>query len=153
MKIDFKISLIGEARRWVDSQERTKTLNELYVGFMQRFTPANYQIAMVSELSEMNIQQGESLLSFLDRMKGVALRGDLPDTLLVAMALKALPRFITNKLVVTGDGFTWNQLYGLCGAQDALLAGCETSGEFHNISAARTYEKKRGNVQIKNKIK
>jgi len=112
--IAFKLALRGEAGIWLQTQEFNKSLESQEVDFIKRFQPANSIVKCITELAEVVMQPGKSLLAFLDRMKMIALRGQLPENVLLAMALKALPVEMVNRLVIAPEGLTWEFLRQTC---------------------------------------
>ncbi|KCZ74621.1 hypothetical protein H311_04412, partial [Anncaliia algerae PRA109] len=113
-RISFKLSLHGKARIWIESLEPGLNFNILEKMFLKRFMPLNNVTICINELVAAKRGKEETLLGFLDRLKGIACKGSLPHDVLVAMALKALPVEFTNRLIVAQGGVTWDTLYESC---------------------------------------
>ena len=124
-KIAFKLSLEGEALVWSRALDSDIAFRDLEMMFLARFIPPNNTVVCITELAEATQNIGESLLGFLDRMRGIAAKGKLPMDVLLAMALKALPKSLSNKLVICPEGINWDTLYKLCGVWDATGLGMQ----------------------------
>ena len=114
-KIAFKLSLEGEALSWLRSLPVEMNVKELESLFRERFVPSNNAVVCITELAEAVRSEEESILAFLDRLRGIASRGKLPEDVLLAMTLKALPREMANRLVMYPEGLSWINLYKLYG--------------------------------------
>ncbi|MCA9766889.1 MAG: hypothetical protein KC455_10785, partial [Carnobacterium sp.] len=122
-RIAFKLALEGEAKAWLYSLEDDMTWEELGRRFLVRFVPANKTLACISELAEAKWERSEAVLTFLDKMRTIAMRGGLTQDVLLAMVLKALPEDLANRLIMVPEGLTWDRLYALCGTWDTLGFG------------------------------
>ena len=150
-RIGFKLSLEGEALVWSRSLDHNLSFEMLEKTFLERFIPSNNTVVCITELAEASQESGESLLSFLDRMRGIAAKGKLPTDVLLAMALKALPRNLANKLVICPEGINWDTLYKLCGVWDATGMGIQEEancfyGGYNGVTSksAQSYNAARG---------
>jgi len=112
--VAFKLALKGDAGVWIQKRGSGESLEELEAAFIKRFRPANFRVRCITELAEAAKQPGESLRALLDRMKVIALRGELPETVLLAMVLKALPVGMANALAITYESLTWETLCQVC---------------------------------------
>ena len=94
--------------------------------FKGRFKPRNSGIDAIQLLVQEKVRPGESVLHFLDRMSVIARRGGLTNEVLIAMALKSLPRSLQERLLLQSGKrlFTWELMYEICSV-------LPRSGELH----------------------
>jgi transposase InsO family protein len=123
IKVAFKLALTGEARAWVQTIDPNYSASEMTQMFLGRFVPKNNKVSCITELAEASWNQNESILAFLDRMRGIAVKGGLTHDVLLAMTLKALPQEFSSRLVITPEGLDWDKLYTLCGTWVAMGLG------------------------------
>lgn len=111
----FRCSLEGEALTWLRTLEQGLSFEEILLKFRKRFLPANLTLKAISDLSEARLKINENVLNFLDKVKLIAIRGGLPEDVLIAFSLNALPGSLAQKIISAESGIvTWNKLYETC---------------------------------------
>jgi hypothetical protein len=123
-KTFFKFSLEGEAAIWLRSVGEDGTIVNILENFRRRFYPANLSLKALTDLSEARIRSNESLLAFMDRIRMYAKRGGISEDVLVASALKAVPRSLAHRVLIEESGkVSWARLYETCRLLELL--NCE----------------------------
>lgn len=112
----LRMALSGRALTWLKSLGPLAQSKDLLPMFKSRFQSSNQIYNIIYVLSGMRLQEGESPIELLDRMKAVAVRISLSDDILVPLALRALPTNITDFVVISANDFiiSWAYLYTKC---------------------------------------
>ncbi|KAF9760574.1 Transposon Ty3-I Gag-Pol polyprotein [Nosema granulosis] len=120
----FRLSMRGEAENWVNSMTEIETLDELVEKFRERFIGKTQVLTVIKDMAKMSYDGAETVLGFLDKMAGMARRANLPEEVLVALSLNALPDEMGKLILLNAQGgLTWSNMYQACGN----LRSCKSS--------------------------
>ena len=110
----FKLALHGEAAGWLETLPVDCEFSLLLAAFRERFKSELNFLDCINELMDACLGPEELIMGFLDRLRGVTLRGDLIDLVLVAADLRNLPEDISRRIVLSGKPVNWNEIYSSC---------------------------------------
>jgi hypothetical protein len=109
---------------WLRALGCEMSLMSIIEMFKRRFFPANVGLKAITDLGDAKIADKESLLTFLDRVRMISVRGGVSEDVLVASALKAVPRPLAQRVLIEQGGrVTWERLYETCRLWELLY--CE----------------------------
>ncbi len=131
----FRLCLRGIAEQWGRSLSIDIGINEILVLFEKRFLPASPIMNGINLLSEMKYVDYADYLFLLDEMLVVGSNAKLPENVIVAFALRALPSGTATQItLLTGEaGLNWKILYDTC---SRLNVESKTSG-LESINAVK----------------
>lgn len=82
-------------------------------------------------------------MSFLDKAKGISLRGGVPEQVLLALALRALPKDLASRLIMWGqshgNGLTWDTMYDACNQWEITGLISHTPVEVNEVTSGHRY--------------
>ncbi|KAF9760911.1 Transposon Ty3-I Gag-Pol polyprotein [Nosema granulosis] len=112
----FRLSMRGEAENWVNSMRDVESLEELIEKFKERFIGKTLVLTIIKDMAKMTYGGTDTVLGFLDKMAGMARRAKLPEDVLVALSLNALPDEMGKLILLNSQGgLTWTNMYQACG--------------------------------------
>ena len=121
--VALRLSLTGEAEVWIRTQTVSTTeLESLLFRLITRFAPKDRELLATNELADMKLKSDESIMGFLDKAKGISLKGGVPDQVLLDCVLRALPKDLASRLIMWGqnhkNGLSWETVYEACSQWD-----------------------------------
>jgi len=144
-KIAFKLSMLGEAATWRETLETSTEYFMMREAFLKRFQTRFDPIAGINELIEARMKEGEGVLSFLDRLKAMALKGRVGENILVAMTLRVLPEDVSKRMMLSGQMITWEWLYAFCGQWEIFRMNRK---EESAMDCLRVQQRREGRTQV-----
>ncbi|KAF9761269.1 hypothetical protein NGRA_2758 [Nosema granulosis] len=112
----FRLAMRGEAENWMNSVPQCDSLEDLLGKFRERFIGKTLVLTIIKEMARMEYDGGNTILGFLDKMAGLARRAKLPEDVLVALSLNAIPEKMAKLILLNSQGgLTWHNMYQSCG--------------------------------------
>ncbi|KAF9743554.1 hypothetical protein NGRA_3586, partial [Nosema granulosis] len=112
----FRLAMRGEAENWMNSVPQCDSLEDLLGKFRERFIGKTLVLTIIKEMARMEYDGGNTILGFLDKMAGLARRAKLPEDVLVALSLNAIPEEMAKLILLNSQGgLTWHNMYQSCG--------------------------------------
>lgn len=112
----FRLSMRGEAVNWINSVARYDSMEELIGKFRERFVGKTLVLTIIKDMAKMQYDGTDTILGFLDKMVGMARRAKLPEDVLVALSLNAIPEEMGKLILLNSKGgLAWDAMYQACG--------------------------------------
>ena len=116
----FSLSLKEEAEIWYRTLPNGLPFAKVTQLFLERFTPRNITISAIARLASEAYKEDEDLLTFLDRMRLIAITGEVSEEVLMALVQKSVPPEFQRALMYRNveTPLTWDYIYKLGKAYD-----------------------------------
>ncbi len=111
----FKMSLEGEASTWLQTLPKEISFDDLCHEFRVRWSTKNKTLSAINELADAKLEKFSDYMCFLDYMVSVGNKGKLPENIIIANILRALPVNIGEKILYNEENLSISRLYSFLG--------------------------------------